>query len=317
MIFIFTLLTIAMLTSMTCGLNVFLLHRQHRLHRIRYGAATLPSLERLNLCKVFENIDGCSRASLRGQILFMSTMEEQADEEARKVVRVLDTDPFRTGSPIDVDSPFGNKAISVASAKKEIISIAENGISEPQHAYRIDYLVKYLESKYVPIHTPDFYSMTHRGEWRLLYSNVLTKSLEYEKLSFEVRQSLEPQKSNSEGNYTNFIDWKYQQEPIMPDAHGVLEIRCNYRMNERGAMQVFLKEHILLPEVIPGLAADGSDRDKQCEDLLNAIQSSVPFQAFDPADILVGTSYIDPHLRISRVVGDKYPNVYEVYMKQR
>ena len=247
----------------------------------------------------------------------MSTTEEETDEETRKVVRVLDTDPFRTGSPIDIDAPFGNKASSVEEAKKEIIDIAEGGITEPQHAYRIDYLVKFLESRYVPIHTPDFYSMTHRGEWRLLYSNVLTQSSDFDKLSFEVRQTLHPSDSNSKGVYTNFIDWRYQQQPAVPDAYGVLEIQCEYKMNERGAMQVSLNEHVLLPEIMPGLEEDGSDRDEKCEELLFAIQSSVPFQAFDPGDILVGTSYIDPQLRISRVVGDKYPNVYELYMKQQ
>ena len=196
------------------------------------------------------------------------------------------------------------------------MTIAESGITEPQHAYRIDYLVKYLESKYVPIHTPDFYSMTHRGEWRLLYSNVLTQRSHFEKLSLEMRQVLKPHESNAEGIYTNFIDWKYQQEPIMPDARGVLEVKCNYKMNERGAMHVFLEEHLLLPEVMPGLEADGSDRDEKCEELLHAIQSSVPFQAFDPGGILVATSFIDPYLRISRIVGDKYPNIYELYTKQ-
>lgn len=87
-------------------------------------------------------------------------------------VRVIDTNPF--GTPISVSSPFGNKAISVAEAKKEILDLSKNGVSEPRHAYRIDYLVKYLESMYVPIHTPDFYSMTHRGNWSLVYSNVLS-----------------------------------------------------------------------------------------------------------------------------------------------
>ena len=29
----------------------------------------------------------------------------------------------------------------------------------------------------------------------------------------------------------------------------------------------------------------------------------------------MGTSYIDPQLRIARVVGEKYPNIYEVYLR--
>ena len=182
MFVLFILLVAAVLTSKTYGLKAFFMHRQDRFQRLRYNIATLPGLRLLNLYRVYEKNDGYTGARRRGYRIHMSTAQEEADEETRKVVRVLDTDPFRTGSPIDVNSPFGNRATSVASAKNEIIDIAETGITEPQHAYRIDYLVKYLESKYVPIHTPDFYSLTHRGEWRLLYSNVLTKSSEYEKL---------------------------------------------------------------------------------------------------------------------------------------
>ena len=85
-------------------------------------------------------------------------------------------------------------------------------------------------------------------------------------------------------------------------------------MNERGAMHVSLEEHILTPEIFPG-APDGSDLNEKCEELLMAIQTSIPFEMFDPDDTLVGTSFIDPQLRIARVVGDKYPNIYNVFLR--
>ena len=56
-----------------------------------------------------------------------------------------------------------------------------------------------------------------------------------------------------------------------------LKARCSYRMNERGAMTISLNEHVLEPEIFPG-KADGSDVDAACEELLKAIQVSVPFE---------------------------------------
>ena len=66
-------------------------------------------------------------------------------------------------------------------------------------------------------------------------------------------------------------------------------------MNERGAMTISLKEHILEPDVFPG-EADGGDRDTACEELLKVLQLSIPFQVDNQSLLLRCISQLFLHL---------------------
>ena len=92
------------------------------------------------------------------------------EPEPKRKVKILNTSPF--GKPISVDEPFGKVATNCNDCVNEIIELS-NKSKDPQSYFRIEYLLKYLESRFVPIHTPSFYSIAHSGKWRLLYSNVL------------------------------------------------------------------------------------------------------------------------------------------------
>jgi hypothetical protein len=196
---------------------------------------------------------------------------------------------------------------------KEITYLAKKsklGQPEPQSAYRIDYLVKYLESQYVPIHTKEFYSMAHSGEWMLLYSNSLAPRA-HENLSLTVTQEIRPGPSNSNGTVCYNINWDLEQE--IENAVGILKVHCSYSLSPNGAMQVALAEHVLLPDIFPSI--QGLSIDKSCEQLVEFIQSSVPYEVFDPDQTTVGTSFLSPQFRIARVLGNKYPNVINIFYR--
>ena len=214
-------------------------------------------------------------------------------------------------SPISLENPFGSIPNDVSEAIEEVKTLALKsriGSPEPQIAFRIDYLVKYLESKYVPIHTKEFYSMTHNGNWSLLYSNSLSSNVD-PKLECNFIQSISSSESHTEGLIINNIYWKYAQVP--EDASGVLEVNCRYKVSASGAMAVSLIDHILRPEVFP--YNEGLGMDKSCEMLLESIQTSIPFESFDPNDTLIGTSFMAPNFRIARVLGERYPNLINIF----
>jgi len=246
------------------------------------------------------------------QKLLSSEVNVDQDITDTVTVRVVSQNPF--GTPISVDNPFGHRASNIPDTVKEILDLASSsklGLPEPQIGYRLDYLAKFLESKYVPIHTKEFYSLTHAGAWVLVYSNSLTPKAN-ENLSYSVEQEICPDELHSHGKICNRLLWRLKQE--VEDALGVLEVNCTYRLAPNGAMQVSLVEHVLSPDVFP--SNSGLTVEESCELLLELIQSSIPYEFFDPSEITMGTSYLDPSIRISRVLGEKYPNVMNIFIKK-
>lgn len=232
-------------------------------------------------------------------------------KEPTVTVRVISQNPF--GSPISVDNPFGNPASGIAEALKEILELTGSskiGLPEPQVGYRLDYLIKFIESKYVPVHTKEFFSLTHSGKWNLIYSSSLAPKAD-DRLSFAVDQMIIPDESHTHGTICNRIHWRLKQE--QDDACGILEVDCAYKLSPKGAMQVSIKEHVLSPDVFPNVS--GLTIDKSCEILLELIQTSVPYETFDPDDTTISTSFLDPAIRVSRVLGLKYPNVINVFKR--
>jgi hypothetical protein len=73
---------------------------------------------------------------------------------------------------ISVTSPFGPACNNVSHALEQLnLLLSRESFDHP----RIEYLVKFLESKYTPIHTPQFFNMAHSGNWKFMYTNVLTR----------------------------------------------------------------------------------------------------------------------------------------------
>lgn len=79
---------------------------------------------------------------------------------------------------ITSSNPFGLQVVNIEAARKELLNIitstSERWEADKFKHYRIEYLIKYLESKYMPIHTTQFLSLAMNGDWDHAYTNVLT-----------------------------------------------------------------------------------------------------------------------------------------------
>lgn len=78
---------------------------------------------------------------------------------------------------ISLNNPFGTKLTSKQDAIDELLSIC-NEMNKFEilldKQYRLEYIVMYLESNYIPIQTIPFLNMAIDGKWLKLYSNLLT-----------------------------------------------------------------------------------------------------------------------------------------------
>lgn len=173
---------------------------------------------------------------------------------------------------------FGKQVLSTTECKKELIGLLTKKIEIEEEFldYRIEYLTKYLEYKYVPIQTIPFLNFALSGNWDMLYSNALVtradKSLDW-KISQEI---ISDEGEGSTGILNNIVKWKL----ISTDSSylGNLVVNCKYLFNTKGDLDVALQEHLLMPN---------GNAPPDVEELIMSIQRSIPFESFDPDDIRI------------------------------
>lgn len=212
---------------------------------------------------------------------------------------------------ISMSNPFGPAVLSVSECRKELLSILRKEIvMDEQQFYhaRVEYLTKVLEGTFVPAQTIPFLQLILAGDWYLAYSNVLIPRAD-PTLEVSVQQEIQPlgmggDNEAGHGEIRNRIMWKLNRPNDQTFGDFVAE--CQYQITTKGDLDVTLKEHFLLPnDEIP----------QDPEDLVMSLQRSVPFEAFDPDQILIKNTYIHPELRICRINGNKFDNVVNIYWK--
>ena len=193
----------------------------------------------------------------------------------RRTVPVANT----AGMNISAANFFGRQVLSTVECKAELIGLLTDSIEIEEEFldYRVEYLTKYLEYKYIPIQTTPFLNFALSGEWAMLYSNILTPRAD-ETLQFKILQEVLPNEifGSPGGVLNNVINWKLNRAD--DQSSGNLVVKCEYLFNTKGDLQVTLNEHILMPE---------DESPKDVEDLIMSIQRSVPFESFDPNDIRI------------------------------
>jgi hypothetical protein len=192
----------------------------------------------------------------------------------RRTVPIVNT----AGMNISASNFFGKQVLSIKECKSELTGLLSNTIEIEEEFlnYRIEYLTKYLEYKYIPIQTIPFLNFALTGEWAMLYSNTL-RPREDPTLAYEIFQEItpNPEERSTEGTINNIINWKLNR--IDDQSCGDLVVNCNYKFNTKGDLDLTLIDHLLMPK---------AESPKDVEDLIMTIQRSVPFESFDPDGIL-------------------------------
>lgn len=208
---------------------------------------------------------------------------------------------------ISVTNPFGPAVLSLTECQQELLSLLRREIAIENESFyhcRIEYLTKVLEQTYIPAQTVPFLQFILTGEWKQLYSNVLTPRADAT-LEVDIHQEITPSPTDGMGGMLrNRIAWELRR----PDdkSHGDMVVQCGYQINTKGEMDVSLIEHFLLPV---------GEMPKDPEDLVMSMQRTVPFEVFDPDFVLIKNTFISPELRICRISGDKFYNVFNVFVK--
>jgi hypothetical protein len=196
----------------------------------------------------------------------------------------------------------------IGSVVQELISLCSYNslnIFNSEENVKIESLINFLESKFSPIMTTPFLNLVVSGEWNLLYSNTATKK-EYKNLELNITQVLTPLTSDSfNGSLVNKIVWRLKNSVDFIIGTGDFIVRSNYTVTPKGSLEVRLYEHILKPVIVPD----------DIEALVISIQRSVPIELFDPDETIFYNTYVDPKLRITRVVGSKWSKV-NIFVKR-
>ena len=212
---------------------------------------------------------------------------------------------------ISMSNPFGPAVLSLSECRKELLAILRKEIVMKEESFyhaRVEYLTKVLEGTFTPAQTIPFLQLILSGDWYLAYSNVLIPRAD-PTLEVKVQQEIQPlgmgeDKETGHGELRNRIFWKLNRPNDQTFGDFVAE--CQYQITTKGDLDVTLKEHFLLPN---------DDVPKDPEDLIMSLQRSVPFESFDPDQILIKNTYIHPELRICRINGNKFDNVVNIYWK--
>jgi hypothetical protein len=205
---------------------------------------------------------------------------------------------------VSVDNPYGERSSSKTAAVDELLGHLTRGVQNSSihqiHGHgsldmhqqlRVEHLIKYLESVFVPIQTVPFLNLAMEGHWRKVYSNLITPHASAS-MHCELYQTILCKNNEYTCEHGVVIDkvaWWYD-EYIYADrrtvvdsfptganvsrveSHGTLSVYSNYSINSKGELDLTLSEHVLHADTLP------RDLDRFFLDL----QRSVPFDSFDP-----------------------------------
>lgn len=225
-----------------------------------------------------------------------------------KIVLAVVNSANENASIMDSTPTLKSSMNEIGSVVQELISLCSYNslnIFNSEENVKIESLINFLESKFSPIMTTPFLNLVVSGEWNLLYSNTATKK-EYKNLELNITQVLTPLTSDSfNGSLVNKIVWRLKNSVDFIIGTGDFIVRSNYTVTPKGSLEVRLYEHILKPVIVPD----------DIEALVISIQRSVPIELFDPDETIFYNTYVDPKLRITRVVGSKWSKV-NIFVKR-
>jgi hypothetical protein len=150
----------------------------------------------------------------------------------------------------DADAPtdgFGSEMpmMTITEAKSELqLWLQRHNVTDQQgtavNHNRIQTLVQFLESTYLPILTTSFMSMVIDGEWNLRYSSLVKK--QEDELAFNVHQEILSNEEFNGGSLANKINYEWKEGE--GSCTGILTVKCDYTINPKGGYEVRRTCHI-------------------------------------------------------------------------
>ncbi|CAM9201080.1 unnamed protein product [Choristocarpus tenellus] len=205
-------------------------------------------------------------------------------------------------TPEEVAMLRGSPVASPEDAKHDLLHLIPRITDLSKQRYRMEYLIQILEESYSPILTSDFFNFGTQGDWHFAFPNarlmLKNKPVKIKKLL----QRIEPDgETDEQGRLTNFVRWEKADE----GCDGMLEVGCDYKLDNQGLMLVEVTGHRLLPEKMPD----------DPQDLVMQLQQGMPPEVFAPNKNGFATIYLDADIRIILVDGPRYQKKVNVFVR--
>lgn len=168
-------------------------------------------------------------------------------------------------------------------------------LHDKQQQQRIDKLCFSLTQSYTPIQTPHFLNLVLKGQWKQLYcstkfnraSSSMTLTITQTILPYEKEEGVDTT-TRFGGDFVNTLNYYYYYPPLQEKVYkGKFEIHGSFYYNPRGDLITTLKEHVLLPDEIPGDGTSVSNNPIIPQDMdafFLDLQRGVPRHVFDPSN---------------------------------
>ena len=90
------------------------------------------------------------------------------------------------------------------------------------------------------------------------------------------------------------------------ESYGDFQVKSTYEFNTKGDMFLKVQEMLLLPVTLP----------KNIDGMITSLQSTVPYDSFDPNEAYYSNTFIGTDVRITRVSGEKLREIVNIYVRE-
>lgn len=199
--------------------------------------------------------------------------------------------------------------ISQQEAREKLLDLIPKMTGQPEEFRLVESYVNTLEDKFSPPQTLDFLNLAMAGEWQFLFTtNQLGRPSPLLRMT-ELTQVISVQ--GLEGKLINACMFDMVDGGSIFEVFGKFSSKLAYNINQGARMTLDENE----PELSLNLSK-GSKVPSDTEKLVGLIHRAMPTEMFDPSDLAMDTTYLDPEIRIVRYTGKRHEGVRNIFMRK-
>lgn len=201
-------------------------------------------------------------------------------------------------------------SIEALEIKKLLIDLLPRMRGTTEEFRLVETYVNTLEERFVAPQTLDFLNLAMMGEWQFLFTTNQLKRPSPSLRLTELTQTLET--DGLRGIISNQATWAFSEDgdSLNFDVSGLFCAETSYIINQ-GARITVNDDHNLSINL-----AKGSSVPKDTQRLVGLIHRAMPTEMFDPSNLAMDTTYLDPDLRIVRFTGVRHEGVRHIFIRK-
>ncbi|GFH53161.1 hypothetical protein CTEN210_09637 [Chaetoceros tenuissimus] len=199
--------------------------------------------------------------------------------------------------------------ISHQEAREKLLELIPKMTGQPEEFRLVESYVNTLEDTFSPPQTLDFLNLAMAGEWQFLFTtNQLGRPSPLLRMT-ELTQVISVK--GLEGKLINACMFDMVDGGSTFEVFGKFSSTLSYNINQGARMTLDENE----PDLSLNLSK-GSKVPSDTENLVGLIHRAMPTEMFDPSDLAMDTTYLDPEIRIVRYTGKRHEGVRNIFMRK-